>query len=260
MLSSHRVGRALVVTLSRPPVNAINDAWIDRFGAILDALEAESGIAVLHIRSDQKVFSAGADLAVIRACFASAAGPDAMVAMVRRLQALYARSERLRQVTVAEIGGTAAGGGFELALACDFIFAGATAILGVPEITLGVFPPAAAALLPIKIGVPRATHAVLTGAPVPVDKWMSSGLIELVAPPEELDAAVGHWFDANLAPRSASALRCAAWAARATTRRQVDAVLPELEHYYLDTLMRTRDAVEGIAAFLEKRQPVWNDQ
>jgi cyclohexa-1,5-dienecarbonyl-CoA hydratase len=161
--------------------------------------------------------------------------------------------------TAAIVRGRCLGGGFEVALACDFIFAGATAILGVPEITLGVFPPAAAALLPIRVGVPRATHAVLTGCTVPVDKWMASGLIELVAPPQELDAAVGHWFDAHLAPRSAAALRCAAWAARATTRRQVDAVLPELERFYLDTLMKTKDAVEGIAAFLGKRQPVWSD-
>ena len=67
------------------------------------------------------------------------------------------------------------------------------------------------------------------------------------------------WLATAGTPRSAAALRCAAWAARATTRRQVDAVLPELERFYLDTLMKTKDAVEGIAAFLEKRQPVWSD-
>ncbi len=140
MLTSHQVGRALVVTLSRPPVNAINGEWIDRFNAVLDGLEQRSDIAVLHIRSDQKVFSAGADLTVIRDCFASAGGPDAMIATVRRLQALYDRIERLRQVTVAEIGGTALGGGFELALSCDLRVAAADVLFGLPELRLGLLP------------------------------------------------------------------------------------------------------------------------
>ncbi len=140
MLSSQQVGRALVVTLSRPPVNAINDEWIDRFGAVLDALETREDTAVLHIRSDQAVFSAGADLALVRSRLAGAGGPEAMVATVRRLQALYARIERLPQVTVAEIGGTAAGGGFELALACDLRVASLEARLGLPEVRLGLLP------------------------------------------------------------------------------------------------------------------------
>jgi enoyl-CoA hydratase/carnithine racemase len=111
----------------------------------------------------------------------------------------------------------------------------------------------------MRVGVSRAASAVLTGQAWPVAKWAEAGLIEQTAPGQELEATLDRWFQTNFAPRSAAALRCAAIASRAAVRRHVDAVLPELEHLYLTTLMRTKDAVEGIAAFLEKRQPVWSD-
>lgn len=160
--------------------------------------------------------------------------------------------------TAAVVRGRCLGGGFEVALACDLIFASTTAVLGVPEISLGVFPPAASALLPLRVGASRAASAVLTGRMIPVETWNHTGLIELVAPAQELLAAADHWFDAHLASRSAAALRCAALASRAMTRHQIEVVLPELEHLYLERLMRTHDAVEGIEAFLEKRPPVWS--
>ena len=107
------------------------------------------------------------------------------------------------------------------------------------------------------MGASRAAGVVLTGRTRPVEDWVAAGLIELTAPPQDLDAAVGRWFDDNLAARSAAALRCAAQACRLSLTQQLDATLPRLEQLYLETLMRTRDANEGIDAFLEKRQPQW---
>jgi len=186
MLTSHQVGRALVVTLSRPPVNAINGAWVDRFNAILDGLAQRSDIAVLHIRSDQKVFSAGADLTAIRECFASAEGPDAMIATVRRLQALYDRIEKLRQVTVAEIGGTALGGGFELALSCDLRVASTDAQLGLPELRLGLLPGAGGTQRLTRLcGRGVAQRVILTAELVGGDTGQTLGMVQwAVAPPE----------------------------------------------------------------------------
>jgi len=137
------------------------------------------------------------------------------------------------------------------------MFASSTAVMGIPEITLGVFPPAATALLPPKIGSSRAAGAILTGQAHPVAYWAEAGLVELTAPAQELQAAVDHWFQIHLAGLSAAALQCAAIATRVGLRRHVEAVLPELEGYYLETLMGTNDAVEGITAFIEKRAPVW---
>jgi cyclohexa-1,5-dienecarbonyl-CoA hydratase len=162
--------------------------------------------------------------------------------------------------TAAIARGRCLGGGFELALACDFIFAERTAVFGLPEIALGVFPPAAAALLPARIGTARATSAILTGAPRPADDWLRLGLLELVADPGALTASVDRWFDEHVRPRSAAALRHATAAVRLSLRQHVRSTLPELERLYLVDLMGTADAAEGIAAFLAKRPPAWVDR
>jgi cyclohexa-1,5-dienecarbonyl-CoA hydratase len=162
--------------------------------------------------------------------------------------------------TAAVVRGRCLGGGFELALACDLIFAADNATFGLPEVALGVFPPAAAALLPPRVGAARATVTILSGAAVPAAEWLAAGLVTAVAPDAELTSAVDRWFETHLAPKSASALRHAARAARAALRRDVATLLPELERLYLNEVMRTKDAREGIAAFLEKRSPRWSDQ
>ena len=128
------------LTLSHPPVNAISEEWIRSFDAKLDALATEPRCGVLHIRSDQKVFCAGADLKEVRARMDVPDGADRMYAYVAGIQRLYARIEGLPQVTVAEIGGAAMGGGLELALACDLRIAANEAKLGLPEVRLGLIP------------------------------------------------------------------------------------------------------------------------
>jgi enoyl-CoA hydratase/carnithine racemase len=128
------------LTLSRPPVNAINDKWVELFGQKLDELAARPDWKILHLRSDQEVFCAGADLNQVRGNFHAVNGPDRMYSYVAGIQRLYTRIERLPQVTLAEIGGTAMGGGLELALACDLRIAAIEAKLGLPEIRLGLIP------------------------------------------------------------------------------------------------------------------------
>jgi cyclohexa-1,5-dienecarbonyl-CoA hydratase len=163
--------------------------------------------------------------------------------------------------TAAVVRGRCFGGGFELALACDFVFAAAGASFSLPEIALGVFPPAASALLPLRAGYARATRAILTGASVPAADWTSTGLVDILAEDgARLHEAVESWFAAHLAPKSAAALRHAAAAARMGLLAQVRDVLPKLERLYLDDLVRTHDAVEGIDAFLDKRRPSWTDR
>ncbi|MGB5082880.1 MAG: enoyl-CoA hydratase/isomerase family protein, partial [Burkholderiales bacterium] len=136
MLSVERRGRVAVVTLSRPPVNALDDALIARLGAALDRIADDDEVTVLHLRSAQKAFCAGADLALMRSCFAGDDGPEVMLGVVTRMQRLFERIETASLVTLAEVGGAALGGGMELALACDLRVAAAEARLGLPEASL----------------------------------------------------------------------------------------------------------------------------
>jgi enoyl-CoA hydratase/carnithine racemase len=128
------------VTLSRAPVNAINDEWLGEFDGVLDRLAGRADWKVLHLRSDQKVFCAGADLNEIRDRIEAPDGPDRMYSYVAAIQRLFARLENLPKVTVAEIGGAAMGGGLELALACNLRVAANEARFGLPEARLGLIP------------------------------------------------------------------------------------------------------------------------
>jgi cyclohexa-1,5-dienecarbonyl-CoA hydratase len=162
-------------------------------------------------------------------------------------------------VTAAVVRGRCLGGGFELALACDLIFAAEDAQFGLPEIHLGVFPPAAAVLLPARVGHARATRDVLTGETRSAPYWQDAGLIAFTTPAGELPRRVDEWFDEHLAPKSAVALRHATLAVRNSLLAEVRERLPTLERLYLDDLMRTHDAREGVEAFMEKRPPRWHD-
>lgn len=159
--------------------------------------------------------------------------------------------------TAAIVRGRCLGGGFELALACDFVFAADDAVLGLPEIKLGVFPPAGAVLLPLRAGYGRAAEAILTGEAKPAGAWRDAGVVAWLAPVAELERRVEEWFERALASKSASALAQAALAVRRGVREAAERLLPALEREYLDRLMQTADAVEGLRAFLEKRPPVW---
>jgi enoyl-CoA hydratase/carnithine racemase len=140
MISIESTGRVMVATLARAPVNAIDDGLIARLDEIIDRVESDETISVLHIRSGLKAFCAGADLALMQSCFSTTDGPDRMVVVVRQMQAAFARLENAPFVTLVEIGGAAVGGGLELALACDLRIAAAEAKLGLTEARLGLLP------------------------------------------------------------------------------------------------------------------------
>jgi len=128
------------VVLERPPVNAINRQWAARFHELLDQLERRDDWNVLHIRSALRIFSAGADIKEMQTVFNQGGDVGALVSGVRDYQRLFARIENLPRITLAEIGGSAMGGGFELALSCDLRIVADEARVGLPEIRLGLLP------------------------------------------------------------------------------------------------------------------------
>jgi enoyl-CoA hydratase len=133
-----RSAGVLTLTMMRGPVNALDDALVDALEGPLEAACADGDVTVVHLRSACRVFCAGADLALMAQSIATPQGLERMLALVARLQRLAARLEAAPLVTLAEIGGAALGGGFELALACDLRIAAHEAKLGLPEAGLGL--------------------------------------------------------------------------------------------------------------------------
>jgi enoyl-CoA hydratase len=187
MLATERTGGVMTATLSRPPVNALDDTLLGRLEAALDEAIADPALTVLHIRSDQKTFCAGADLALMRSCFDTAEGRDAMVDVVRRMQRLFARLESAPVVTLAEIGGAAMGGGLELALACDLRVAAVDAKLGLPEARLGLLPAAGGTQRLTRLCGPGTAKRLILGAEV-IDaaEALRLGLVQWIQPQAQL--------------------------------------------------------------------------
>jgi enoyl-CoA hydratase len=189
LVIAERRGRVLVATLSRPPVNALDDSLIDALHAVLDIAIADAGIAVLHIRSAERVFSAGADLALIRQCFEAEGGPDAMTEVVRHMQRLYERLEAAPLATVAEIGAAALGGGLELALACDLRVAAQDAMLGLPESSLGLVPGAGGTQRLTRLCGPGVAKRMILGAElVSGAQAQAIGIVQWALPGDEVAA------------------------------------------------------------------------
>lgn len=189
LVPTERRGRVLVATLSRPPVNALDDTLIDALHAVLDVAISDAGIAVLHIRSAERVFSAGADLALIRQCFETPGGPDAMTEVVRHMQHLYERLEAAPLATVAEIGAAALGGGLELALACDLRVAAQDATLGLPESSLGLVPGAGGTQRLTRLCGPGVAKRMILGAElVSGAQAQAIGIVQWALPGDEVPA------------------------------------------------------------------------
>ena len=189
-VGSAREAGVCVLTLARPPVNAIDDALLGELESALDAAIADPGVAVLHLRSEQKVFCAGADLALMRRAFESPQGTGEMVAIVQRMQRVFARLEAAPLVTLAELGGAALGGGFELALACDLRIAAAEARIGLPEAGLGLLPGAGGTQRLARLaGAGVARRLILGAETVDGAEAQRLGLVQWAVPRADLAAA-----------------------------------------------------------------------
>lgn len=189
LFTTRETGHRLVVTLDRPPVNAISDAWHDGLARIVDGLAGRDDLAVLHLRSAQKVFCAGMDLDQVASYFGAGAGPDAMKAAVAAFGDLFDRIEALPQVVLAEIGGAALGGGLELALACDLRIASTRARLGLPEAKLGLIPGIGGTQRLTRLcGRGVAARVILAGETFDGTAAAAVGLVERLVEPDALEA------------------------------------------------------------------------
>ncbi|MCC7050289.1 MAG: enoyl-CoA hydratase/isomerase family protein [Bacteroidia bacterium] len=180
--------------------------------------------------------------------------------MLKTFHKLFFTIVELGVPTMAKISGQCLGGGMELAIMCNLLFADKTAKLGQPEIVLGVFPPPASVILAEKIGLSRAEELLITGRSIDAEEGLRIGLLHQVYENKEtLDNETNIWIEKNIAPKSASSLKYAVKAARIKFHHVLNNFLPQLESVYTKQLMESKDANEGINAFLQKRQPVWEN-
>lgn len=235
------------IVLDRPPLNVLDIAMLEELNATLRDIAHDRSVAVLVLTGEGRAFCAGIDVADH---MGDRVGP--------MLDAFHSVIESLLSIeppVVAAVNGAALGGGCELLLACDLVLARDGAKLGQPEVRLGVFPPAATALLPSRIGLQRALDLILTGRTLTAAEAHGLGLVSRVIPADDFQTAVDA-FAADLASLSAPVLRIAK---RATTLPATGAMerLEAAEFLYANELMQLADAREGLNAFLEKRAPEW---
>jgi enoyl-CoA hydratase/carnithine racemase len=237
------------LTMDSPPVNALSEAWISGLSQEIDKLETRTDWKVLHFRSCQKVFCAGADLKEMRARFEASDGPDRTYAYVASIQRLYGRIESLPQVTLAEIGGAALGGGLELALACDLRIAAAEAKLGLPEVKLGLIPGAGGTQrLTRLIGRGLANRLILGAEAVDGPTAERIGLVQWVCPRAELTGRAAE-IAVRIASLPASALAAAKLCMRSAAIPGRGGYSDELESTRnLQTDPETRERVSAFVA------------
>ncbi|MGB5817535.1 MAG: enoyl-CoA hydratase/isomerase family protein [Thermoanaerobaculia bacterium] len=243
-------GKVARVYLAAPKPNIVDIAMMEELTEIVDGLTDRRDLVAVVLGAEGPNFSYGASVPEHL--------PEQIGDALAALHGLIGRFLELPAPTIAAVRGQCLGGGLELVLACDLILAEETARLGVPEIKLGVFPPAASALLPPRLGSGRAAALILTGTTWTGTKAAAAGLVTRVAPEGELDSALDAWLSEEFLDCSPTGLLHAARAVRRASRQAVAEQLPDLERQYLEELMTEPDAVEGIQAFLDKREPQWS--
>jgi len=255
-MSKNNVGFELIdhdqvarITLAAPKANILDRAMMTNLVETFNELSWDGNLKAIVLGSEGPHFSFGASIEEHL--------PRHIAATLTQLHELLRAVTMAPAPVIAAVRGQCLGGGFELALACDLIIAEESAQFGLPEIKLGVFPPAGAALLPLRIGTSRTAELLLTGHSWTASQAAAVGLVHRLAPAGELGSALESWLESDFLPRSATGLCFAAQAARRPVLHALQHDLPSLEHLYLNELMRLPDAVEGLQAFMEKRQPKW---
>jgi cyclohexa-1,5-dienecarbonyl-CoA hydratase len=231
------------ITLNDPPLHILDIGMLEQLRDALGRVSNDRHCLIITA-AGEKAFSAGASVQDHLG--------DRVVTMLQRFHECFRILAKVDLVTVALVKGPALGGGCELALACDFVLASDRARFGQPEINLGVFPPIAAYQLSRQLPPRKGLELLLTG-----DTVEATEIANAVFPASEFDQRASEWLQ-RLYKQSASSLRFAKRAFRIAQAADFDARLAAVERLYLEELMKTHDATEGLNAFIEKRKPLWS--
>ncbi|MCZ6915188.1 MAG: enoyl-CoA hydratase/isomerase family protein [Gemmatimonadetes bacterium] len=238
------------ITLDRPPQNLMNIAMMEQMNSAVLALRDHHELKVLVLRGNGDAFCGGVDLA-----------DHTRDKVSRMLQVFHRIFETMRLVdviAVAAVDGPALGGGFELAIGCNMVVASESAVFGLPQIKMGLFPPLAAVVLP-RAGLRRkAMEWILTGDEIPSSELQQFGIVNRVFPDAEFDNELLR-FVKKLTAKSGPVLQLAKRAQLESYYATYEEGLYKVENTYLRDLMSLEDSQEGIEAAREGREPRWRD-
>ncbi len=241
-------GMLLWAQLDSPPGNVLDGEMMASLRKVVEAANGLPALRLLVFSGAGANFSFGASVEEHL--------PDRVGGMLESFHGLFRDLMVCDVPALALVRGQCLGGGLELAAFCDRVVVEDGAQLGQPEIRLGVFAPVGSLVLPWRCGA-RSSELLLTGRSMNASSAVECGLADEKVEQGQGEKAVENWFGETLAKLSASSLRFARRASRWQMHRMLRQGMEELEQLYLDELMSTQDAAEGIRAFVEKRKPVW---
>lgn len=239
------------ITLNHPPLNILNIEMMKEINKALEGLLEEKSLKLVVFDAENKAFCAGVDVS-------EHIGATA-VEMIKTFHQIFKNLIKINLPTLAVVNGAALGGGCELAIFCDFIIASETAKFGQPEIQVGVFPPIACMLLPRIIPQAKAMELLLTGCLINAQQAENIGLINKCVPQDKIKEEEITFIN-KITGSSSVVLGYTKSVALKRQQKEFIDYLAEVEDIYLNRLMKTEDANEGLKAFLEKRKPVWKNK
>jgi cyclohexa-1,5-dienecarbonyl-CoA hydratase len=247
-LTLERQGQLARIAFTHPPLNVFDFQLMDETEQALESLKQRTEISAVVISGSERAFSAGVDVAVHT--------PELIQTMFQKFHGLIMALVKFPKITIAEVRGSCLGGGAELAMVCDMCFTAADAKWGFPEITLGCYPPVACTALAALVGQKRAADLIFTGRMFSGSEAAEWGLANEAVAGGELQKRIESTLD-HLFELSPAALAYAKKAFYAWDSIHLDKGLARAEKIYVEELMQTEDAKEGIQAWMEKRKPEW---
>ena len=246
--------RVARITFARPPLNVLNIAMMREIGIALDQFAHHRDVVaiVFDAAPGTKAFSAG--VAVEEHV------PENVFQMLDSFHNIFRLLAQVSKPAIAVVDGPALGGGCELVAGCDIVIASERARFGQPEIKLGVFPPVAAILLSRIVGDKKAREMILLGEMIDANEAFKLGLVNHVVRSSELAQKTAGILAKLRELSSSSVTMTHAALGLGAAGGSLDTALERLENFYLNELMKTDDAQEGVRAFMEKRKPVWRNK
>ena len=236
------------ITLNRPPLNVIDLRTMDELRAALERIENRSDVSVIVFAGSERAFSSGVEIAEHSS--------DKIRTTLGAFHSVIRSVVATKKLTVASVRRHCLGGGAELALLCDAVYASPDSVWGFPEIKLACYPPVACVALSAIVGQKLAAEMILTGRTLTGQEALAAGLVNGIA--EDPEILVEECIQ-RVGQLSPAAIRVAKKAFYAWDSIHFDKGLARAEQVYFEDLMKLRDAHEGVAAYMEKRRPSWRN-